>query len=401
MNAPAVTEQALTVPQQVDRALDFTATQAKLTELAAGSKDIVAITNKAGYDQVHAMRMVLKRTRINVETTAEEARKDARAFCTGVIVREKELIAIIRPEELRLEALQKAEDDRDAAVKAEAARIEAERIAAIEATIKGIADAPGEAIHFEADDLRGMIDKLRELDLSAMDEVYRPRAVNTQARAVADLQRMLGVRIQADETAAELVKARAEAERMRLEQAERDRIAAEALQAERDAAARKLADQEAALQAERAEADRIAADKQAAADARIAELEAAETARVAKAQAEAEAARIAQEARERDEAERLAAEQAEAERLRQAAADAENARLEAERAEAAERERALREAADREAIEKATLVEAATDALSMLVDLGYTDHLTVRKLFAAIHRAKPVARKNQRRTEDA
>lgn len=120
----------LTVQQRVVAAFAKCKTEKELTELAAKHVDIKAITNEAGRDQVHAARMVLKNTRVEVQKFCEDVREAAVQFGRGVIVEQKRLIGLIQPEETRLETLQQEWDD---------AR-EAEKEARIQAEMKRVAD---------------------------------------------------------------------------------------------------------------------------------------------------------------------------------------------------------------------------------------------------------------------
>ena len=115
----------LTVLERAQVALQPAANDLQLAELAAASKSITTITNPAGYSQCHSARMALKTMRVSIEKTGKAARDDANAFAKACIAEEKRLVALIEPEERRLEGLQSAWDLARAAEKA--AREEAER----------------------------------------------------------------------------------------------------------------------------------------------------------------------------------------------------------------------------------------------------------------------------------
>ena len=208
-------------------------------------------------------------------------------------------------------------DTTDAADEAaEAARLEAERVAAEQAEAERLAaEAAAQA--------------------AAEEEAARLDAERVAAEQ-AESERLAAEA--AAQAAAEEEAARLEAERIAAEQAESERLVAEQAEAERlaaEAAAQAAAEEEAARQ----EAERVAAEQ-------------AEAERLA---AEA-AAQAAAEESARLEAERVAAEQAEAERLA-----AEEARLEAERV-AAERAEAERLEAERRAAEAAAAAKAREQA---------------------------------------
>ena len=238
-------------------------------------------------------------------------------------------------------------DTTDAADEAaEAARLEAERVAAEQAEAERLAaEAAAQA--------------------AAEEEAARLDAERVAAEQ-AESERLAAEA--AAQAAAEEEAARLEAERIAAEQAESERVAAEQAEAERlaaEAAAQAAAEEEAARQeaervaAEQAEAERLAAE--AAAQAAAEESARLEAERVAAEQAEAE--RLAAE-EARLEAERVAAERAEAERLeaeRIAAARAEAERLEAERIAAARAE-AERLEAERRAAEAAAAAKAREQA---------------------------------------
>ncbi len=275
---------------------------------------------------------------------------------------------------------------------AEAARLEAERVAAEEAEAERLAaEAAAQAA---AEEEAARLDAERVAAEQAEAERLAAEAA-AQAAAEEEAARLEAERVAAEQAETERLAAEAAAQAAAEEEAARldaERVAAEQAEAERlaaEAAAKAAAEEEAArldaerVAAEQAEAERLAAEAaaQAAAEEEAARLEAEqlEAERVAAEQAEAErlaaeaaAQAAAEEEAARLEAERVAAEQAEAERLAaeaaaQAAAEEEAARLEAERAEAerleAERIAAARAEAERlEAERRAAEAAAAAKA---------------------------------------
>lgn len=132
----------LTVIQRAEIALESSATSKHLAELAASTKAIVAITNKAGRQECHAAAMTAADARISIQRTAKAAREDAQAFSKAVIAEEKRLIEIIEPEEQRLKVLRDEYDARIEAERAAKANAERQRIAAIHERISAIRFVP-------------------------------------------------------------------------------------------------------------------------------------------------------------------------------------------------------------------------------------------------------------------
>ncbi|MCI4567810.1 Hpt domain-containing protein [Lysobacter sp. CFH 32150] len=230
---------------------------------------------------------------------------------------------------------------------AQAAQLEAERIAAAEAEEY----ARLEAEYAEADRIAREQQMAVELADAQRAEAERLEAVRLE------FERLETVRLAEEAEQTEAARVAEEAER-----AEAARVAEEAERAE----AARLAEE-----AERVEAARLAEEAERAEAARVAEeAERAEAARVAEEAERAEAARVAEEA-ERAEAARVAeeAERAEAARVAEEAERAEAARLaeEAERVEAMrlaeEAERLANEQAAAAAVEPAPVPELAIERL--------------------------------------
>lgn len=300
----------LTVIQRAVKALGYDAEREKaLMDLAGKSSDIKAITNKAGYEQVHAARMVLKNTRVEIQRLGKDARDDATKFSKAVIAEEKRLIGLIEPEEARLEGLQdkwdaEREAERQAADEAERQRVEAleERVAELRGC-RMLSPTSG------AELIAGHIEDVERIVVDDSFAEYRNQAETAKAEGLAWLRELHTAAI-AYETEQTRIKAeRAELERLRAAEAERQaaeraRLAEEERQARaaREAEARKQAEeirkqreeQEAAARAER---ERIAEENK-----RLA----AERAEFQRQQDEARQKREAEE-RERAEQARLAA----------------------------------------------------------------------------------------------
>jgi hypothetical protein len=292
-----------------------------------------------------------RRGLVSLRTELEAMRKDLKAplLARGKLLDDeaKRITGEIVKLETPIDAAIKAEEKRKEEARIERERVAAERQQAIDAQIERIRNMPLTYVAAHADILRQTIAEVESMDLRGVfDEVNTPRAEVAQKLALEGLNRALDARIAADAEWARQAAERAELERVRHEQE----------------AARLLAETQAA--AARAEADRIASEQRAA---------------------EAAAAKVEQD--------RIAAEQAE----QQFRLDAERAELTRQQeetrkaAEKAARDKAEKEAKARakkeaDAIEKATLVDAAHDALLLLYTLKEGDHLTTRKLAAALAR---------------
>jgi len=341
-----MTENALTIPQQAEKALAFAETKAKLQALAEGSARIVSITNKDGYKECHSARMALKSARVDIQKIAKEARDDALKFQKAVIAKEKELVEIIEPEERRLQALQDEVDRREEAEKQAAAEAERQRQVAINNRFDQVRSAPHRVADMDVAGIEQVIAQVQAEDESTLPEDLRAAMQYEKNLAVAGLRAAIDKRVAWETEQARIKAEREELERLRAEQAavqaERERLERQAREAEE--AAKRSAD-EAARQAREEEQRRIDAER-------------------------------AEQRRREDE------ERAEEQRR---LAD-ERARVEAERREA-ERQRAEAERIAREqAIANATLTEAASEALDLLRERGLADHLVTRKLAAALGR---------------
>jgi len=270
----------LTVEARAAVALKSSDTELHLIAMAAKNAGIVAILDKPGREQAHGAAMELKRTRVAIENTSKAARDDATKFSKAVIAEEKRLVAIIEPEESRLLALRDDWDAAQAAIKAEAERVERARIMAINERIAGLRSYVNLALECRTSErIQGLLDKLiatwlaydYEEDFAEFGEEAQATYDNTHAAVTSVFNQKLAVetenaRIKADQQAA-----------------------ADKLKAEREAheaEAKKLADERAAFEAERAA---MAAERAAAA----AKVEAERLAQEAAAQAEADSKALA------------------------------------------------------------------------------------------------------------
>ena len=330
--------------QPIDRArsvLAFDTAKAELAELATASHGITEITNKAGYDQCHAARMVLKNRRIAIQRTGKDAREDAQAYSRAVIAVEKELVAIIEPEEGRLAAMQENWDTARERERQAAERAEAERIQRQQDALATITGALGKLFGASAEQLNVALEQLASFDMDQFDDVFRPAAEQARDEATAAITTARDERLELDRQAAAL---REKQEKLDAERAEQERIAAEQAEARRqqqEAEDRARAERQAEEDRQREEARKA---EQAQLDEQRRQLEAQ---RIEQERIEQEAARQRQEAAEREAAERLEQERAEAQRAAEASAQAEE-----------------------QAIAYGTLAEAATETLPYLLFLA-------------------------------
>lgn len=308
-------QKALTLHQRVVAAMGER-DEAALQKLADGTKDITAITNPAGYQQVHAARMVLKNERIAIEKDCKKAREDAVAFGKAVIIEEKRLIGILAGEETRLETLQKDWDDARRREKEAKEAAERKRIEAIHQRIDEIRQYPLNIVGTSSANIEGILKTVVEFTVDDTFQELKQQAEGAKATTLIRLRAAL-----------------ANAQAMEVEQAR--------------------------LATERAENERIRLANEAAAEVERTRL--AETVRLAKEELERE--RLRQEAAADIERGRLAEEERVAKVARDAdaarqAAENERVRLENEKAAAAERQRIADENAALQAQREAQAAEA-------------------------------------------
>lgn len=347
----------LTVVERAVKALGAADHEKQLVELVEKSASIVAIKNAAGREQCHRALMTIRDARVNLQKVGKDARDDATKFSKAVIEEEKRLIALISPEEARLQEIRDAWDEAREAEKQAKLQAEARRVAAIRELIEEFRMAPGacpgktsaELLEHAEDLARAPIELDRFAELAGEAEAVRDTAVE-QLRLMA--KRAFEREQEEERMAAE----RAELAKLRAEQEERDRVAAaERAEQERidrqrraaeDAARQEALDKAAALmRAEREAHDKRMAAERAEMQRQQDEAAAAHRRRQQEIDAQQAAAR-AEIQREQDAiaARRRAEADAEAEKRRQEMeAAAQRARDEAARAEY---DRIAREAAD-------------------------------------------------------
>lgn len=285
-------------------ALGSTKTETALRELIKASASIVTVTNKAGREECHTAYMKLKNSRVAVGHTAADATEDAKKFTAAVKTEAARLVEIISAEETRLQLLRDGFDAIEEKRKADELAAEMDRIAAIASALQGIRDRGTDAAFIDKTSAatQASIDNLEAMQIT--DTIYQERlaeAVELKAATLAQMLDILAVRVAAEATEAKRLADIAAADKLRAEQAEENaRVAAnnQRIAAENEAAAQKLADQQAALdlaarqqreqaeaavkaeearraevdRLERVERDRAAAEAQAKIDAELAKL---------------------------------------------------------------------------------------------------------------------------------
>lgn len=243
---------ATTPPARAAIALQSPETEAALRALVVRSATIVEIKNKAGRDEAHSAAMDLLRARTAIEKRSKEARADATAFSKAVIAEENRLISITQAEEDRVKALRDSWDAAREAERAEAARLERQRVIAITERIAEIKQLPVLAAQCRtAAAVQRLVDKAAAINLADMAEF------EGEARTALDMATQTLATILADKTADEARRAAEQEarERMEREQAElREQLA----QARADLAKANLA----ALEAVKAQPTEPAAEQQ-------------------------------------------------------------------------------------------------------------------------------------------
>lgn len=362
---------ALTVTQRASIALGSDKHEKKLVELASRYTAITVITNNAGFQECHAARIALKNERVQLEKEGKAARDDAAKFQKAVIEEQRRLIAIIEPEELRLQKLQDAWEAKVAAEKAAKEKAERDRVARIQAEIDRFTEFPISMLGKPSAVIAAAIDVCLDTPVGDNFDEFKERA---EAAKEAALTRMRGLHVTALEREAEAARLKAEREeleRLRAEQAQREREECARLEAEAKARAEEEAAARAKLEAElRAARERIEAEER---QARLAREEAD---RRATAQRE-EADRIARERREAEEREARRKQAEEDAKLK-----AERDRIEAERREIVAMERKAREEKEEREREEKRLAVELLDGRSVLQ--SFIDRFGHRKEFAVI-----------------
>lgn len=266
---------ALTVQQRATLALGLADVEKTLTALAESSKSITAITNNDGYDQCHAARMQLVRERLHITKRGKEAREDAQKFSKAVIAEEGRLVALIEPEEKRLQKLQDAHDAEVAAAKE--ARIAAE-LKRVEDLQERVAELRGNRTLSAMSGAALIAEHLSDLEAIQIDDTFsefRQAAEDAKASGLSWLNQVHAAAVAHEAEQQRIKDEREELARHRAESARRDAEERAKREAEEATAskARQEEERRAAEQRARqkAEDDRMAAERKAILDAQEAE----------------------------------------------------------------------------------------------------------------------------------
>ncbi len=235
----------------VERAIAaFDEKEEELRELAARSADIVAITNKAGYQQVVAARIALKTRRVEIAKHGKQVRDEATKFSKAVIAQEDRLIALIEPEEQRLARLQDAHDSEQLRISVEKAEAETRRVEALKARVEAIRCLPDDCWMESTAEILTTLNTAKAMTIGEDFQEFKEQAQSALFSAIQSLEGIHCKRLADDAEKEkmrlereELIKLRAETER--LQKAERDRLAEDERKAhaERDAESARQAEE--------------------------------------------------------------------------------------------------------------------------------------------------------------
>ncbi|WP_446903032.1 hypothetical protein [Burkholderia sp. YIM B11467] len=346
----------ITLPDRAKKALRTADHEPALVALVKKTADITEIKNADGRTQCHTAYMTLKTRRTSIRTAGKEARDDATKFANAVIAEENRLVALIEPEEQRLQKLRDAWDAKVEAERREKAQAEQRRKDGIRTKIDEMRVVPLGLFDAAASKIATALEDLEAFEVTAdVFAEFADAAHAARTEVITRLKTMHEAAVLREAEAARLAAEREELAKQRAEQEERERQAATAraeqervdrerreadaarARAEREAEQRKIDEQKAEIARQQASID---AERQRIADEAAARQRAEEEAAAARRRAEEEAAA----AERRAQAERAAAEQRErdaaAERERAAQAARERAEAERQRAEQAAREAA-------------------------------------------------------------
>lgn len=340
---------------------EYSKTEAALADLKsryAGVEFEIATT--AGMNSAKAARAELRGYRVNLEKKRKEIKAPALERCNLIDTEARRITAALLELEDPIDELIKQEEARKDAERAERARQEAARIAAIRAKIDAIRSAPLNLLGKSAQEIAIAFTAADEMDVSEFAGFEQTEAIKAKQDAIEKLREMWTQQVAHESEQQRLRAEREELDRQRKEQMEklyeqdrlakieRDRKEAEwhAKLAEEDKAREA---EEARQQAERKEADRLRLEQD----------------------------RLARDQRERDDAE--------AERVRKE----KEAELRRER-EAFEAQKA-KDAQDRleKELAEITLLGAAQEAYQFLVSKGFEKFPVAVKLKVAISKEAP------------
>jgi hypothetical protein len=214
--------------------------------------------------------MVLKTERVNLEKEGKAARDDATKFSKAVIAEEARLIALIEPEERRLESIQTAHDDRVAREKEARETAELERIERIQLAIQEIKDLD---LDFGVTDSPAKIaehlDRAKAIVIDERFQEFAALADLAKVQVVVKLNKLHAGALEYEAAQETARKEREELAKLRAAEELRVREAAEKEAAEIRRRAQEEAESKAAIAAaERASREKIEAEERAAREQR-------------------------------------------------------------------------------------------------------------------------------------
>ena len=203
----------LSPDDQALQALKFEATKTQLLAIAGKFTRIVVVPAGAddAFEEAKAARLELRSARTTVEKVAKDARDGANKFQKAVIAREKELVALVSPEEQRLAALVDGEQRRRDDEAAEAARVIRERAEKINQAFARIRSLASLGVILPVARLDQLIDEAKAFGANAgeLPEDLQAAGRYESNVAVDALVALRAARVQADADAAELAELRA------------------------------------------------------------------------------------------------------------------------------------------------------------------------------------------------
>ena len=202
----------LTAEQRAARELAFDATKARLITLAGETGSLVHVDTDDNLAAAKAARARLQKARTTIEKTGKAARDDANKFSKAVIAKERELLAVIKPEEDRLADLVDAEERRREDAARELREAEQRRVEALQKAFARIRSLPGVAMAPTLD-LAGVDRLIDEAQAVVNDQSEFPEDMQAAARyegqvALAALKAERDRRVQVEADRAELERLR-------------------------------------------------------------------------------------------------------------------------------------------------------------------------------------------------
>lgn len=224
--------------------LDSTKAEEQLRAMLTETADITDVKDKDSRTLVHNAAMKLKNARVAIEKTGKTARDDANAFSKAVIAEEKRLTAIITPEEDRLLALRNEYDRKVEEERQERERKERERVDGIKSRIAAIKLLPLDSANDTSEQLHATIHELTDLPIGDDFAEFKEEAEAAKWDAISALQQLWNAATEREAAAVRLAEeeARLKAEREKLDAERAEFEAWKAQQAAQQAAANTAAE---------------------------------------------------------------------------------------------------------------------------------------------------------------